>query len=102
MGPIPAYAGQPKSDATVMRELGAYPRVCGATATRVIESTDFRGLSPRMRGNRCWPSISDGPVGPIPAYAGQPMGMLIGTAFNRAYPRVCGATMRLSTSPLVS
>ena len=70
-----------------------YPRECGATIPKTPESMPVSGLSPRVRGNLLNPlSILFG-VRSIPASAGQPLGMFGMQAYNRVYPRECGATV---------
>ena len=48
---IPACAGEPVLVAVGMRSSTVYPRVCGGTCLRVLESLNPIGLSPRVRGN---------------------------------------------------
>ena len=91
-GPIPACAGQPSPPSSSLTKPGAYPRVCGATGTRSDYLKVKAGLSPRVRGNPFGGSCGEGTPGPIPACAGQPDLVQLGTAVIRAYPRVCGAT----------
>ena len=60
-----------------------------------------KGLSPRVRGNRCqqtWPNL---PSGSIPASAGEPAPMLPAGSWSRVYPRECGGTIsvRLADGP---
>ena len=74
-------------------ETTAYPRVCGATVSATPPTTSRRGLSPRMRGNHVGRVDPDPAVGPIPAYAGQPIMKTEPFCLTRAYPRVCGATL---------
>ena len=50
--PIPACAGQPSCRSARRGAPGAYPRVCGATLTVLSSMTIWKGLSPRVRGNR--------------------------------------------------
>ena len=52
------------------------------------------GLSPRVRGNLANGKISCAVHGPIPACAGQPLTLEEAIVLMRAYPRVCGATLR--------
>ena len=66
--------------------------MCGATKWRRGQGFFLRGLSPRVRGNRCASTGPYGNFGPIPACAGQPRGKLKLPYPSRAYPRVCGAT----------
>ena len=71
-GPIPACAGQPQSASKAICAQWAYPRVCGATDYPGALELAYKGLSPRVRGNR---PLRSGYVclhGPIPACAGQP------------------------------
>ena len=92
VGPIPAYAGEPSRCPSIAALSTAYPRVCGGTLTAVMAVESTTGLSPRMRGNppMRWPRSF--PLGPIPAYAGEPTCPLPSFRHTRAYPRVCGGT----------
>ena len=92
-GPIPACAGQPWVNWDSMLGLGAYPRVCGATAAQRIQNFRALGLSPRVRGNHVQDFKQELSKGPIPACAGQPCFTLIIIWRDWAYPRVCGATV---------
>ena len=92
IGPIPAYAGQPKITAAGFAGHGAYPRVCGATSAPIGTIAQGQGLSPRMRGNLLLLQRASGHHGPIPAYAGQPPTSRRPRTSGGAYPRVCGAT----------
>ena len=58
-------------------------------------SRRFRGLSPRVRGNRVSQHLGGAGVGPIPACAGQPLTLKRTERNSRAYPRVCGATRNI-------
>ncbi len=101
-GPIPACAGQPAWARYYTGNTGAYPRVCGATCKPRPCCRDFRGLSPRVRGNRRLIVLRFLALRPIPACAGQPGAPARRIARCRAYPRVCGATgPRPSTSKSV-
>ena len=71
-GPIPACAGQPQDAWSLCWRLGAYPRVCGATSSVMLQRWGFVGLSPRVRGNQARGAYVKAPEGPIPACAGQP------------------------------
>ena len=51
-GSIPAYAGEPLQRPLRFCWAPVYPRVCGGTGGQLREFQIFRGLSPRMRGNR--------------------------------------------------
>ena len=91
-GPIPAYAGEPTSFPTAPCISGAYPRVCGGTASTCPRWPRRAGLSPRMRGNQRGVVLHDAGRGPIPAYAGEPAHATPLSARSGAYPRVCGGT----------
>ena len=95
LGPIPACAGQPLGAFFNQDELMAYPRVCGATPRRYRPGPAPWGLSPRVRGNLCSCARSACHLGPIPACAGQPIWSSMPASAVWAYPRVCGATLRL-------
>ncbi len=49
---IPACAGEPASTAAGNAGSKDYPRVCGGTRGRSVDSPSDVGLSPRVRGNR--------------------------------------------------
>ena len=50
-GSIPACAGEPTMERTLMTVLRVYPRVCGGTPRNQDEPLSDLGLSPRVRGN---------------------------------------------------
>ena len=54
----------------------------------------YRGLSPRVRGNRDEESYCEKYSGSIPACAGEPASEVLGCPQSRVYPRVCGGTSR--------
>ena len=90
--PIPAYAGQPATSLPKRGGWWAYPRLRGATAKDNASSVFSSGLSPLTRGNRSpsqWRRLEQGP---IPAYAGQPVGHVSSVSGRGAYPRLRGAT----------
>ena len=91
-GPIPAYAGEPAARRSSSGVRGAYPRVCGGTASGQVEQMKAQGLSPRMRGNPLLPQQTRRYRGPIPAYAGEPRSWHSHRPASWAYPRVCGGT----------
>ena len=95
-GPIPAYAGEPQPQDVHRPFDWAYPRVCGGTMDTASDRAQSRGLSPRMRGNRCSRHRDDKRPGPIPAYAGEPYPELCIAPGCGAYPRVCGGTQRVN------
>ena len=92
LGPIPARAGQPRSNSPQTASRTAYPRSRGATGFTGREALQWKGLSPLARGNHSIKATPKAPkglsplargnphpsrdglgrVGPIPARAGQP------------------------------
>ena len=48
---IPACAGEPRRPASRLRRRRVYPRVCGGTPEVQYLAGQYRGLSPRVRGN---------------------------------------------------
>ncbi len=52
LGSIPACAGEPARCPPHTPPQWVYPRVCGGTPTPSILRFNYRGLSPRVRGNR--------------------------------------------------
>ena len=91
-GTIPAHAGEPSSARISGISSRDYPRACGGTGRSASIASPAAGLSPRMRGNRLFPSARDLPLGTIPAHAGEPA--IITTPHGCAwdYPRACGGT----------
>ena len=73
--------------------------MCGGTMSRAAIQIVARGLSPRVRGNRCWPSGRDQSAGSIPACAGEPLAKSFSTKRSEVYPRVCGGTMMSGRKP---
>ena len=72
-GSIPAWAGQPRITTSPCLSPRVYPRVGGATGPLYSNHRGTSGLSPRGRGNRAAILARKGPIGSIPAWAGQPM-----------------------------
>ena len=72
-GSIPACAGEPPSSGARPIQARVYPRVCGGTMIRAPRTAATMGLSPRVRGNLRLVEQQVGPVGSIPACAGEPM-----------------------------
>ena len=91
-GSIPACAGQPAEGRRSPRLSGVYPRVCGATGRACVAREPWRGLSPRVRGNRFSHLVKLLIPGSIPACAGQPRRRDTTACPMSVYPRVCGAT----------
>ena len=91
-GSIPACAGEPRGVAPKENGYAVYPRVCGGTRQARLAAHKPGGLSPRVRGNPKILARLGGPIGSIPACAGEPgIGTLGGNAIG-VYPRVCGGT----------
>ena len=91
-GPIPAYAGEPGTQSALSKYARAYPRIRGGTRQAGVGVAAFEGLSPHTRGNQ-WLKRQDARhVGPIPAYAGEPIPKGFGHLLSRAYPRIRGGT----------
>ena len=94
-GPIPACAGEPLLEKSVVIATGAYPRMCGGTRFRRRIHPWSKGLSPHVRGNQRVCSVQFHALGPIPACAGEPTWRSTPTPNWRAYPRMCGGTFKL-------
>ena len=89
---IPACAGEPRGLGVRVAGTAVYPRVCGGTRRSAGSRNRWRGLSPRVRGNRNSQSSSMAVMRSIPACAGEPA-TPSGEAFPYGvYPRVCGGT----------
>ena len=91
-GSIPACAGEPGRRSYHIHLPRVYPRVCGGTRGLPFQSTRYRGLSPRVRGNRRRPGRATRREGSIPACAGEPHSRWRHPTQRRVYPRVCGGT----------
>ena len=89
---IPAHAGQPPCNRPSPNRCAVYPRACGATCFRGRGLFLFRGLSPRMRGNRRCAISKEVSARSIPAHAGQPSRYPLRDSGSKVYPRACGAT----------
>ena len=72
IGSIPACAGEPVSSRSSGAQGTVYPRVCGGTLTDITRGGRSMGLSPRVRGNRCWARCRPSLTRSIPACAGEP------------------------------
>ena len=94
-GSIPACAGEPPAVGAVQMGAGVYPRVCGGTRTILRRMGAYRGLSPRVRGNRGGADAALPRQRSIPACAGEPGRKFFGQSASAVYPRVCGGTTRL-------
>ena len=94
LGSIPACAGEPGARTPPLLHLGVYPRVCGGTPEPVSWTPGEKGLSPRVRGNRCARRRQDQRGRSIPACAGEPGQAALNTDAPEVYPRVCGGTVQ--------
>ena len=93
-GSIPACAGEPLIPSISQHKAGVYPRVCGGTSEIVRRALMPVGLSPRVRGNPPFLSLSHPCRRSIPACAGEPTSAPPWMAICGVYPRVCGGTSR--------
>ncbi len=91
-GSIPARAGEPCPVPRRPPTAGVYPRACGGTINLEGRFVSDKGLSPRVRGNRCWPRGYRGKDRSIPARAGEPGSPPNARNIHRVYPRACGGT----------
>ena len=91
-GSIPACAGEPSEPFRRPTALKVYPRVCGGTNSKITQSGNFSGLSPRVRGNHARLCPLPIPIWSIPACAGEPPYQWPPAALRQVYPRVCGGT----------
>ena len=92
MGSIPACAGEPGGRGESSCPYQVYPRVCGGTCYGPTTYLATRGLSPRVRGNRCDRHGANYWLGSIPACAGEPVHWGGYAPVLPVYPRVCGGT----------
>ena len=88
----PAPAGEPPEHIVEVIQNQVYPRACGGTLGALFTYYPTAGLSPRLRGNRTFPSQYITLTWSIPAPAGEPyrLGYCIGCKW--VYPRACGGT----------
>ena len=89
-GSIPAWAGEPVATIGDYPLQWVYPRVGGGTVVSGSGPTEYRGLSPRGRGNPLPPLAIIPCSGSIPAWAGEPSTVYTFTVTRRVYPRVGG------------
>ena len=92
LGSIPAGAGEPLRRARPDLQVEVYPRGCGGTSWFAHWKGQATGLSPRVRGNPCWPWWTPNSKGSIPAGAGEPFYIDIPAEPETVYPRGCGGT----------
>ena len=88
---IPASAGQPVAFLVCLLPRAVYPRECGAARLGSAGHGVQGGLSPRVRGSRCWTPTACASHRSVPASAGQPRGNTRSARANGVYPRECGA-----------
>ena len=93
---IPAWAGEPAAVSPNGISARVYPRVGGGTFSQGGEAAQFKGLSPRGRGNLFRLVVSPPDVRSIPAWAGEPAAVSPNGISARVYPRVGGGTIRVS------
>ena len=92
-GSIPAGAGEPNPTTTIAAMAKVYPRGCGGTKAKHLDSVDVLGLSPRVRGNLKDLIGTPAKLRSIPAGAGEPWGLVIAAHDGWVYPRGCGGTV---------
>ena len=89
---IPACAGEPAVKPGPPHGDTVYPRVCGGTVGLRTPKPAWKGLSPRVRGNR----QGQRPISPYRVYprvcGGTSATRRCGTVKAAVYPRVCGGT----------
>ena len=95
---IPACAGEPTRHRGQWWWNAVYPRVCGGTRVEIEWPDDLTGLSPRVRGNRCWTRLRSPRTRSIPACAGEPLFAVWFVDIQPVYPRVCGGTYILANA----
>ena len=76
--------------------------MCGGTRPARGTAPGAGGLSPRVRGNPGAADREPGPVGSIPACAGEPPGAGVPGCGRQVYPRVCGGTIFTISSASLS
>ncbi len=91
---IPASAGEPAEAGVRRDDEGVYPRECGGTPCLFTWAQRWKGLSPRVRGNRGSRSGNGSGDGSIPASAGEPPATSDRRRWGRVYPRECGGTVK--------
>ena len=92
-GSIPTCVGQPPVNVPGQAVWKVYPHVCGATQSLARSRPRYRGLSPRVWGNRQTGRASSRRVRSIPTCVGQPSTGIGGSRVITVYPHVCGATL---------
>ena len=92
LGSIPASAGEPSASGSQTANVSVYPRECGGTSRGLSAICHWRGLSPRVRGNRHHLPLQPVDLGSIPASAGEPRCTTAPCPSGGVYPRECGGT----------
>ena len=98
-GSIPARAGEPDHHVLFSQPIRVYPRACGGTENSIRMVDTWRGLSPRVRGNRAYQWSWNVWERSIPARAGEPALMSREDIADEVYPRACGGTPGPLRSP---
>ena len=89
---IPACAGSPTPQLTVVQCAPVHPRVCGLTPQRACLWQFLRGPSPRVRAHPDGARVLSPLDRSIPACAGSPIVPWVGCVSDAVHPRVCGLT----------
>ena len=91
---IPACTGEPASPRSPGSTTQVYPRVYGGTRDGLTHNGLFAGLSPRVRGNRCYQSHTYTRSGSIPACTGEPNSTICAPCSGGVYPACTGEPER--------
>ena len=89
---IPACAGEAASILVSGNNTTVYPRVCGGSHYILGRYLAKYGLSPRVRGKRCFCRLSMRWHRSIPACAGEADQLAVVQMGVKVYPRVCGGS----------
>ena len=87
--------GNPRAFSTSLQHTGSIPAHAGEPKYRLLNSSSWKGLSPRMRGNPCSTPPRCVRARSIPAHAGEPCTGVGQPRKYRVYPRACGGTYGL-------
>ncbi len=93
-GCIPAWAGEPREEATRRLPVWVHPRVGGGATVRRRPPERLRGASPRGRGSHFERGHQGVMRGCIPAWAGEPPPSEVKNASGRVHPRVGGGASK--------
>ena len=91
---IPAWAGEPTPQTAPTKSRRVYPRVGGGTPCPSQLNQSPGGLSPRGRGNHLHGAAHSVSQRSIPAWAGEPNGLVLINRWRWVYPRVGGGTRK--------